>query len=187
MRKLILQEWLSIDGYAADENGGVAFLESTTLNKYSDLDQLAWMDSIDAILLGANTYKLFVDFWPTATNEQEVIADRLNCIPKIIFSKTMTKAPWGKWPDASIIHTDAVQAVKDIKAKPGKDMVLWGSISLAQSLMKANLIDEYHFRICPLVLGSGRPMFETTGPLNFELFESRQYESGLMSLLYRRR
>jgi dihydrofolate reductase len=51
--------------------------------------------------------------------------------------------------------------------------------------MKANLIDEYHFRICPLVLGSGRPLFETTGPLHFELFGSKKYESGLMLLQYR--
>jgi dihydrofolate reductase len=78
-----------------------------------------------------------------------------------------------------------VQALKKLKAQDGKNMVLWGSISLAQSFMKENLIDEYHFRICPLVLGSGRPLFETTGPLHFELFGSKQYESGLMLLQYR--
>src|SRR5258705_316170 len=166
MRKLIFQQWLSMDAYAADANGSVTFIESTTLNKYSDLDQLAWLESIDTILLGANTYRLFVDFWPTATNDQEVIADKLNSIPKIIFSKSMSKAPWGKWPDATIVNTDAVKTLKELKAKDGKDMVLWGSISLAQSFMKANLIDEYHLRICPLVLGAGRPLFESTGPLN---------------------
>ena len=185
MRKVIFQEWLSMDGYAADANGSVTFIESTTLNKYSDLDQLAWLDSIDTILLGANTYRLFVDFWPTATNDQEVIADKLNSIPKIVFSKSMTKAPWGKWPDATIINTDAVKALKDLKTKAGKNIVLWGSISLAQSFMKANLIDEYHLRICPTVLGAGRPLFESTGPLNFELYDSKRYESGLMLLQYR--
>ena len=185
MRKVIFQEWLSMDGYAADANGSVRFIESTTLNKYSDLDQLAWLDTIDTILLGANTYRLFVDFWPTATRDQEVIADKLNSIPKIVFSKSIKKASWGKWQDATVISTDAVQALKDLKAKNGKDMVLWGSISLAQDFMKANLIDEYHLRICPLVLGAGRPLFENTGPLNFELYDSKQYESGLMLLQYR--
>src|SRR6185369_11411327 len=100
MRKLIFQEWLSIDGLAADANGGVSFLESTTLNKYSDLDQLKFLDGIDTILLGAKTYQLFVEFWPEATNDQEVIADRLNTIPKVIFSKSLVRAPWGKWPPA---------------------------------------------------------------------------------------
>ena len=171
-----------MDGYAADANNSTAFLASVTLNKYSDIDLLDFMDSIDTILLGANTYKLFVDFWPGATTAEEIIADRLNSTPKIIFSTTLTRAPWGRWPDATIIKTDAVQALKKLKAQDGKNMVLWGSISLAQSFMKENLIDEYHFRICPLVLGSGRPLFETTGPLNFELFGSKQYESGLMLL-----
>lgn len=176
-----------MDGYAADKNNSPAFLESTTLNKYSDLDQLAWLDTIDTMVLGANTYRLFVDFWPTATNEQEVIADKLNSLHKIVFSGTLKQAPWGAWPAAQVIHTDASEAVRQLKAQDGKDMVLWGSISLAQSLMRDNLIDEYHFRICPLVLGEGRPLFQSTGPLNFELYDTRRYESGLMLLQYRQK
>jgi len=185
MRKLIFQEWLSMDAFAADKNGSVTFIESTTLNKYSDLDQLRWMDTIDTILLGANTYKLFVEFWPTATTDQEVIADKLNSIPKIVFSKSLKKAPWGKFPDAAI-STDAIATVKELKTKQGKDMVLWGSISVAQQLMKKNLIDEYHLRIVPVVLGEGRRLFESTGAMDFELYFSRQYDSGLMLLQYRR-
>ena len=185
MRKLVFQEWLSMDALAADKNGSVSFIESTTLNKYSDLDQLRWLDSIDTILLGANTYRLFIEFWPTATTDEEVVADKLNSIPKIVFSKTMKKAPWGKYPDAEI-SADAIQTVKELKVKPGKDIVLWGSISVAQQLMKANLIDEYHLRIVPIVLGEGRPLFESTGPFDFELYHSRQYDSGLMLLQYRR-
>src|SRR5688572_215163 len=100
MRKVIFQQWVSIDGYAADKNGEVRFIESSTDSKYSDQEQLKWLDTIDTIILGANTYKLFVEFWPTATNDQEVIADKLNSIPKIVFSKTLVKAPWGKWPEA---------------------------------------------------------------------------------------
>ncbi|MFT3701045.1 MAG: dihydrofolate reductase family protein [Agriterribacter sp.] len=185
MRRVIFQQWLSMDGYAADANGSVTFIESTTLNKYSDLDQLKWLDTIDTILLGANTYKLFVDFWPTATNEQEVIADKLNSIPKIVFSSSIKDAAWGNWPAATVVSTDAVSALRALKTQDGKDIVLWGSISLSQAFMKANLIDEYHLRICPLVLGSGRPLFESTGPLDFELYDSKQYESGLMLLQYR--
>ena len=176
-----------MDGYAADKNNSPAFLESVTLNKYSDLDQLAFLDSIDTILLGARTYQLFVDFWPTATNEQEVIADKLNSIPKIIFSSKLARAPWGKWPDARVISTDACAALRELKKQDGKDIVLWGSISLSQAFMRENLIDEYHFRICPLVLGSGRPLFENTGPLDFELYDTRRYESGLMLLQYRQK
>jgi dihydrofolate reductase len=64
--------------------------------------------------------------------------------------------------------------------------VLWGSISVAQQLMKENLIDEYHLRIVPIALGEGRRLFGSTGPMNFELYYSMQYDSGLMLLQYRR-
>ena len=144
-----------------------------------------FLESIDTILLGANTCRLFVDFWPTATNNQEVIADKLNSLPKIIFSRSLEKAPWGKWPEATLINTDAVEAVKKMKVQKGKDMVLWGSISLAQSFMKENLIDEYHLRICPVVLGGGRALFASTGKIDLELIESRFYPSGLVFLKYR--
>lgn len=187
MRKLILQEWLSMDGYAADKNGRTSFLESITLNKYSDLDQLKWMDTIDLIILGANTCRMFAEFWPTVTIDQEVIADKLNSTSKLVFSKTLQNAPWGKWPAATVISTDAIAAIRKLKAAEGGDIVLWGSIFLVRSLMKANLIDEYHFRIVPTVLDGGTPMFEHTGPMDFELYDSKLYEPGLMALLYRRK
>jgi dihydrofolate reductase/uncharacterized protein YndB with AHSA1/START domain len=187
MRKVIYQQWLSLDGCAADANGSVQFIESTTMNKYSDLQQLRWLDTIDTILLGANTYKLFVEFWPTATNDDEIIADKLNSIPKTVFSKSLKAAPWGKWPAANIVATDAVQALRELKSQPGKNIVLWGSISLSQPLIKANLIDEYHFRVCPIVLANGRRQFESTGYLEFDLYDSGTHESGLVELKYRQR
>jgi len=185
MRKLIFEEWLSLDGFAADGNNGLSFVGSMALHKPSDQDQLDFLDGIDTILLGAKTYPLFVDFWPTATNDQQIIADRLNSIPKLIFSKSMSKAPWGKWPDAGLVKTDAVEALKKLKSQEGKDMVLWGSISLAQSFMRENLIDEYHLRICPVVIGVGRPLFAKTGIIHLKLFESKTYPSGLVMLKYR--
>jgi dihydrofolate reductase len=66
-------------------------------------------------------------------------------------------------------------------------MVLWGSIALAQPLMLTNLIDKYHLRIVPVALGSGRPLFESTGKLDFELYNAKKYESGLMLLMYRQK
>jgi dihydrofolate reductase len=152
MRKLILEEWLSLDGYAEDKDGQLNFFPSSEKDKFSDNDQLKFLESIDLILLGRVTYNLFVDFWPTATTDKEIIADKLNSTQKIVFSKTLKKAPWGKWPDAQIIPGDAVIEVKRLKETEGKNIVLWGSISLAQSLIKENLIDEYHLQICPALV-----------------------------------
>lgn len=185
MRKLILEEWLSLDGYAEDKNGKLDFFPATEKNKYSDMDQLKFMDDIDTILLGRFTYNLFVNFWPTATTDTEIIAEKLNSTQKIVFSNTLANAPWGKWPDAQIISGDAAKEVRTLKEKEGKNMVLWGSISLAQSLIKENLIDEYHLQICPTIIGGGRPLFQNfENYKNLRLVKSKQYDTGVIFLHY---
>src|SRR5918995_2794414 len=108
MRRLILEEWLSLDGYAEDKNGKLDFFPDSSSDKFSDADQLKFLDSVDTILLGRKTYELFVDYWPTATTDQEIIADRLNALPKVVFSSTLSEAPWGRWRPARVVRGDAV-------------------------------------------------------------------------------
>ena len=187
MKKIIFQEFISLDGYAADAANSTAFFEERRFGQGSDEDLLAEMDNFDTILLGANTYKMFVEFWPGVTNDMEIMADKLNSIPKIVFSKSLQKAPWGKWPDAEIIHSDAVSAARKLKTGTGKNMVLWGSISLAQVFMKENLIDEYHLRIVPKLLGAGRLLFVGNPFAELELIESKKYPSGLLLAKYNAR
>ena len=187
MRKLILEEWVSLDGYVADKNGQLDFFTNLTReqNKYSDVDQLKFLETVDTILLGRKTYELFVDFWPAATTDKEVIADKLNALKKIIFSNSITEAPWGEWPSAEVISGEATTAIQKLKSLPGKNMVLWGSISLAQSLMKENLIDEYHIQLCPVLTGGGRSLFSQE--MNYHqlrLLETRSYNAGTVFLSY---
>jgi|SRR5688572_29060810 len=187
MRKLILEEWMSLDGHVADKNGQLDFFTSISPeeNKYADLDQLKFLDTIDTILLGRKTYELFADFWPTATVEKEVIADKLNATKKLVFSNTLAEAPWGKWPAAEVINGDAVHAVKELKLLPGKDMVMWGSISVAQAMMNAKLIDEYHVQLCPVLTGGGRKLFtDQVNAGQLKLSEVRRYNTGTVFLNY---
>ena len=187
MRKLILEEWMSLDGYVTDKDGRLDFFTNLTpeQNTYSDNDQLKFLETIDTILLGRKTYELFVDFWPGATTDTEVIADRLNATEKIVFSNTITKAPWGQWKEANVVGGEPVTAIKQLKQQQGKDMVLWGSISLAQSLMKQNLIDEYHIQLCPVVTGGGRKLFPREIDFaQLRLSEVRQYNTGVVFLNY---
>src|SRR5918994_6028728 len=185
MRRLILQEWMSLDGYAVDERGTLDFFPASEVDQFSDRDQLEFLESVDTILLGRRTYELFVDFWPTATTDKEVIADRLNALPKLVFSNTLSEAPWGQWPPARVVHGDAVAEIKRLKAEEGKHMVLWGSLSLAQDLIAADLIDEYHLQICPTLVGGGRPLFPTRqGYANLERRNLRTYDTGVVFLHY---
>lgn len=189
MRKLIVEEWISLDGYAADRNGTTNFFPTTEANRYSDEDQLKFLERVDTILLGRKTYELFVDFWPTEKSKQEIIADTLNSIQKIVFSDTLTVAPWGPYPEAYIQPGNAVEAVKQLKQQAGKEIVLWGSISLTQTLMQADLIDEYHIQVIPVRLGGGRLLFpKESESQQLELVGSKVYrDSGVMLLKYSRK
>jgi dihydrofolate reductase len=185
MRKVILQEWVSLDGYAVDADGSLDFFPATEQDRYSDRDQLAFLDGVDTILLGRKTYELFVDYWPTASTDREIIADRLNELPKLVFSNTLTEAPWGTWPPARIVRGDAVAEIRRLKAQDGKHMVLWGSLSLAQDLMAADLIDEYHLQLCPTLVGGGRPLFPgREGYANLTRVNVRTYDTGVVFLHY---
>jgi dihydrofolate reductase len=185
MRKIIYQVWISLDGYAADANHSTKFFEDPKYGGSSDKDLLDYMDNIDTILLGANTYTMLVEYWPDVSPDKEVMAGRLNSTPKIVFSKSLKEAPWGKWPAAEIISSDAISAIKKLKGQNKKDMVLWGSISLAKSLMKENLIDEYHIRVVPIVLGKGVSLFGDVSEINLKLTETKQYPSGMVLLEYK--
>lgn len=185
MRKVILEEWISLDGYAVDSKGSLDFFPETEKDRYSDRDQLAFLDSVDTILLGRKTYELFVDYWPTASSDEEIIADRLNELPKLVFSNTLSEAPWGAWPPALVVPGDAVDEIRRLRAQDGEHMVLWGSLSLAQDLMAADLIDEYHIQLCPTLVGGGRPLFAPReGYVNLERVNVRTYDTGALFLHY---
>lgn len=185
MRRLILEEWVTLDGYAVDAKGTLDFFPPSEKDQYSDRDQLEFLESVDTVLLGRKTYELFAGFWPTASTDKEIVADRLNGLPKLVFSNTLKGAPWGKWEPAKVVSGDAVAEVKKLKARPGKHLVLWGSLSLAQALMEADLIDEYHLQLCPTAAGGGRPLFPARDAYaRFKRVAIRTYETGVVFLSY---
>src|SRR5262245_7736134 len=129
MRKVILQEFLSLDGLAAGREDNVDFVPASTKD---DLvfgrEQLEMMDSIDTIVLGRVTYQMFAGYWPHVTEgEESLFAERMNATPKIVFSRTLDRAPWGTWDDAIVNRSDASAEVQKLKRQSGKDMVVWGS------------------------------------------------------------
>jgi dihydrofolate reductase len=137
--------------------------------------------------LGRKTYEEFVGYWPAATTDKEIIADKLNEIPKLVFSKTLTSAPWGKWSPATVVSKDAVSAVRELKSMPGKNIILWGSLSLAAVLMEADLIDQYRIQLCPTAVGGGRALFPKLEQYkSMKLVEQGATPSGVAYLYYNR-
>ena len=187
MRKLILQEFVTLDALAAGPNDNVDFVPASTRGDQSfGREQLAMFDSIDTIVLGRVTYQMFAGYWPSVTEGEDArFADKLNRTPKIVFSRSLQKAPWGKFEEARIVKSDAAEEVKKLKQQPGKDLILWGSISLAQSLLNKGLIDEYRMVVCPIVLGKGRPLFgDKVASLDLKLIEVEPMDLGTVALKY---
>ncbi|HZJ53366.1 MAG TPA: dihydrofolate reductase family protein [Myxococcaceae bacterium] len=187
MRKLILQEFVTLDGLAAGPKNSVDFVPAATRGDASfGREQLAFIETIDTMLLGRVTYELFVGYWPAVTQgDEKPFADRFNAARKLVFSKTLDRAPWGDWGEARIVKTSPERAVADLKAQTGKDIVLFGSISLAQSLIAAGLVDVYRLVVCPVVLGEGRRLFgDKVEQLALQRSSTKAFDRGAALLEY---
>lgn len=182
MRKVVVQQFVTLDGLAAGPNGELDFVTESgadadpTSSPFVE-KQLAFIESLDMILLGAVTYRGFADYWPEQTTETQAIADALNATPKVVFSSTLESAPWGNWEPARLVSGSATEEVRRLKAEPGGDMIVWGSLTLSDSLMRDGLVDEYRLQILPVVLGRGKRFFEEgLPPQNLKLVESDTYD-----------
>lgn len=189
MSKLIVQEFVTIDGFAAAPDGALDFMPSggrTPTDPRIERDQLRFIkDEVDTMLLGRTTYQLFIDYWPTATTDKEIIADELNALSKVVASRTLNHAPWGDRGDEATVVRDGVEAAGALRRQSGKGVVVWGSLTLAQSLMQAGLVDEYQLYLCPSVLGAGKPLFTPQAGLqSMRLLDDTRYDSGVILLRY---
>jgi dihydrofolate reductase len=185
MKSVILQEFLTIDGMAASPDGKTDFIP--TDDRSLGVRQMEFIDSVDTMVLGRVTYQLFAHYWPNVASGDEwrPFADKLNAMRKIVFSNTLDRAPWGRHEPATIVKGNAAREVEKLKQESGRDIVIWGSLSLAQALMKLGVIDEYHMIVCPVVLGDGRRLFEERGAAGeLHLLSTRAFDRGTVLLSY---
>lgn len=182
-RRVIVQEIVSLDGFVSGPDGELDFFE--TVDDYSevDSDNLETLNRVDTVLLGAATYRMFVGYWPTATGEP--VADRLNSTAKVVFSSTLSSAPWGSFAPAEIVSSDAVEHVRQLREGEGGDLIVWGSIALARALLAAELVDDLYLDVLPILVGSGRTLVEAGLPDRIlRLADTRPRRSGIVSLRY---
>lgn len=174
--------FVSLDGFISGPKGE---LDWFIVNHDLDADADEFLNTVDTMLLGSATYKLFYDFLPNAAVQDDIIADKLNGMHKIVFSKTLHEAPWGKWEPAKIIRGGVAEEIKKLKSGPGKDLVIWGEAKLAQSFIDLKLIDEYRLLVCPVILGNGKPLFKAgIARQNLELADKKLFHSGIIRTNY---
>lgn len=189
MSKLIVQEFVTIDGFAAAGDGALDFMPSgdrTPVDPQIERDQLRFITAeVDTMLLGRTTYQMFNDYWPTAAAENEIITNELNALSKVVASRTMDRAPWGDSGEQATIARDGVEAAAALRRQSGKGVVVWGSLTLVQSLLRAGLVDEFQLYLCPSVLGAGKPLFAADAGLRaMRLVDVERYDSGVILLRY---
>ena len=178
MRDVILYMSMSLDGFVGSdrEHPGMAIPEGAELKQWK-LDRIS---KAGAHLMGRVTYQQMSSYWPQSDDEY---AAPMNDIPKVVFSRTLTKADWAQ---STIASGDLAGEVSALKREPGKDMIAWGGATFAQSLSRLRLVDEYRLVVQPVALGDGLPLFAgLTAPFVLDLIEARAYADGAVLHVYR--
>ena len=187
MRKLVLFMHVSLDGFAADANSGLGWISyDGDLQQYAD----GIVATVGSPVYGRHTYELMAGYWPTVLNDpnederSKAHARWVDNVPKIVFSKTMKKADWN---NTIVINDNIAEEINKLKQQPGKDLVIFGSPTLAHSLMELDLIDEYQLTLNPVLLGTGIPACQNIkNKTNLTLVKATPLKSGVVGLHYRK-
>jgi dihydrofolate reductase len=174
MRKLIESTLVSLDGVIeAPERWAIFDAEATA---YS-MEQLG---SYDAFVMGRVTYEKFFANWGHTAGNPYI--DLINAMPKYVASRSLTHTAW----NATLLGPDPSSAIARLKDQPGKDLIKYGTSRFDEALVRDRLIDEFHFWIMPVVVGSGQRLFEDvdTAGLNLRLTDERRLDNGSVILSY---
>jgi dihydrofolate reductase len=181
MRKLIVSNLISLDGFF-DRPGGAldwVILSEEFFDYSADI-----LSAAGSLIFGRLTYDLMLAFWPNAAGEDPRVTEKMNELPKIVFSRTLEKVSWGKWNNVRVCR-NAPEEMARLRQVQGGDLLILGSGGLVSSIAPLGLIDEYKLVIQPLVLGKGVPLFGSTpSRINFRLKDSRTLATGVVIQTY---
>ena len=184
MRKLIVQQWSTVDNIIAEADGGLSFVTAQAYNDTTDegikASVMEFIDSVDTMIIGANTYAMSKDYWPFAKDQGEY-GEKFNSLAKFVASTKLKDAPWGSFSPATVT-ADPVATVQQLKQQAGKDIMLWGSLTLMKAMFQADLVDEVQLRVSQASRGKGTRLF--TDARDLRLLEARPFGNGVVLLRY---
>ncbi|HVI17034.1 MAG TPA: dihydrofolate reductase family protein [Gaiellales bacterium] len=175
MRKLIVSEFVTLDGVMEDPGGAEGFDRGGWAFKFErgpdgDAFKTDEVFGSEALLLGRRTYEGFAAAWPDRTDEAG-FADRMNSMAKYVVSGTLEQADWN---NTTVIGGDLAESVRDLKSQDGGDILVAGSGRLVAGLVEHDLVDEYRLMVFPTILGRGRRLFpESDATADLELVQAR--------------
>lgn len=180
MRKIIVSNFLSVDGYFTSAQGGTEWVpEDISIDKYMEQQ----FQEVDTILFGRKTHEMMSTYWPDAiSNEQSpIIKKNMNELEKIVFSETGAIADWHNSHKASELTKEYVRS---LKARDGKDIIVFGSGTIVEQLAQLQAVDTYQLFIVPKLLGGGRHMTHDTPETVLTLEKSQAFNSGTVLVQY---
>ena len=180
MRKLVMWNLVTLDGcFEGAKKWDLAWHEDVWGDELEQLS-ITQARSIGMLLFGRVTYEGMAAYWPSATGQ---VADFMNDVPKVVFSRTLDKADW---KNTRLVKGSPAEEVVSLKHQPGKDLFIFGSAALSATLTAEGLIDEYRLGLTPIVLGSGNPLFKLGSPrLRMTLLEATPLTSSCVILRYK--
>ena len=179
MRKLIVTEWVSLDG----------IFDASSMNKWwipfdSPGRQQYIQDSInncEIMLYGRITYEMLYPYWSSFKNNEQGVADKLNNCRKYVVSSKMKKAPWG---NTTILDKNFIKEMENVKQEDGGYILVQGSSTLLKPLLEAGLVDEFKLLINPALAGTGARPFREDINCGLELLQFQQFEKNVVLLSY---
>ena len=183
MRKLIVFNSVTLDGYFTDAKGDMSWAHGNQDKEWTDfVSGNAQGDS--AMIFGRVTYQMMAGWWPSEQAKQAMpaVAEKMNQAPKVVFSKTLERATWN---NTTLVKDDPVATVRKLKQEAGPALIIFGSGTIVAQLTAAGLVDEFQIVLVPIVLGKGRTMFDgiPTRP-KLKLIRSRTFTNGNVFLCY---
>jgi dihydrofolate reductase len=182
MRKLLVFNNVTLDGFIADANSDMSWAHSQDPEWQAFVAGNAKGES--QMLFGRKTYELMASFWPTPQAIQAMpnVAEAMNKAPKVVFSRTMSEA---KWTNTTLVKGDPAAEVSRLKNEPGPGLVIFGSGTIVSLLAQEGLIDEFQVVVIPVVLGQGKSMFAgIKDKLSLKLIKTRIFGNGNVLLCY---
>jgi dihydrofolate reductase len=181
VRKFILFNLVTLDGFFAGPNGEIDWHRvDEEFNEFA-IDQL---NNTDGLIFGRVTYQMMAGYWstPAAVEDDPVVASKMNSIPKFVASRSLDKVDW---KNSRLIKGDIPEEFLKIKQQAGRDLFIFGSADLAETLIQHNLVDEYRLIVIPILLGKGKPMFKgVRQSMKLKLVRTRLFQNGNILLVY---
>jgi dihydrofolate reductase len=187
MRKVVVSEFVSLDGVMEDPGGAEGFAHGGWTFKFDDPDGMRYKleETLghEALLLGRVTYEGFAAAWPSVTDDVG-FAEKMNGMPKYVVSSSALGDL--AWSNSTLLGGEVADSVTTLKEQPGGDILVAGSCTLVQALLAEGLVDELRLMVFPIVLGSGKRLFGASAdPSIFELVDAKTLRSGTLILTYR--